>query len=53
MAQRALGLVTEQVKKKTALGLTRSMAYHPGVQHAIAEMVLELEAIGPSRPDRG
>lgn len=46
MAQRALGLVTESVKKKTSLGLTRTMAYHPGVQHAVAEMVLDLEGIG-------
>ncbi|HEV2149028.1 MAG TPA: acyl-CoA dehydrogenase family protein [Longimicrobiaceae bacterium] len=47
MAQRALDLVVETVKKKTSLGLGRSMAYHPGVQHGIAEMVLELEAIAP------
>ena len=47
MARRALDLTVETVKKKTSLGVTRSMAYHPGVQHGIAEMVLELEGIGP------
>ena len=29
------------------MALTRSMAYHPEVQHAIAEMAIELESIGP------
>jgi alkylation response protein AidB-like acyl-CoA dehydrogenase len=47
MARRALDLTVETVKKKTSLGVTRSMAYHPGVQQGIAEMVLELEGIGP------
>jgi alkylation response protein AidB-like acyl-CoA dehydrogenase len=47
MAQRALDMTLEQVKKKKALALTRSMAYHPEVQHGVAEMGLELESIGP------
>jgi alkylation response protein AidB-like acyl-CoA dehydrogenase len=47
LAQRARDLVVETVKKKTSLGMSRSMAYHAGVQHGVAEMVLELEAIGP------
>jgi alkylation response protein AidB-like acyl-CoA dehydrogenase len=47
LAQRALDLTVQEVKKKTSLGLSRSMAYHAGVQHNIAEMVLELESIGP------
>ena len=47
MAQRALDLITAKLKEKSSLGLTRSMAYHPGVQHGVAEMVLELESIGP------
>ena len=47
LAQRALDLTVENVKKKTSLALSRSMAYHPGVQHSIAEMVIELESIGP------
>jgi alkylation response protein AidB-like acyl-CoA dehydrogenase len=47
MAQRALDLTVETVKKKESLGVSRSMAYHPGVQQGIAEMVIELEGIGP------
>ena len=47
LAQRALDLTIESVKKKTSLAMTRSMAYHPGVQNAIADMVIELESIGP------
>src|SRR5207249_8712347 len=47
LAQRALDLTVEAVKKKKALGVSRSMAYHAGVQHAVAEMVLDLESIGP------
>jgi alkylation response protein AidB-like acyl-CoA dehydrogenase len=47
MAQRALDMTTDLVKKKSAIALSRSMAYHPEVQHAIAQMALELEAVGP------
>ena len=47
LAQRALDLTIESVKKKTSLALSRSMAYHPEVQHGIADMVIELESIGP------
>ncbi|MGI9115366.1 MAG: acyl-CoA dehydrogenase family protein [Chthoniobacterales bacterium] len=47
LAQRALALVVESVKKKSSIALSRSMAYHPGVQHTVAEMVIELEGIGP------
>jgi alkylation response protein AidB-like acyl-CoA dehydrogenase len=47
LAQRALDLTIENVKKKTSLGMSRSMAYHAEVQHAVAEMVIEMESIGP------
>jgi alkylation response protein AidB-like acyl-CoA dehydrogenase len=47
LAKRALDYTVESVKKKTSVALTRSMAYHPEVQHAIADMVIELESIGP------
>jgi alkylation response protein AidB-like acyl-CoA dehydrogenase len=44
LAQRALDLAIESARKKTSVAqLTRSMAYHPEVQHAIADMVLELD----------
>lgn len=42
-AQRAMDIAIEAVKKKTALALTRSMAYHPEIQHCVAEMYLTLE----------
>lgn len=47
LARRVFDLTVERVKTKTSLGLTRSMAYHPGIQNAIADMALELEAIEP------
>jgi len=46
LAQRMLELSVEHVKGKTSLGLTRSMAHHPEVQHGVADMVMELEAMG-------
>jgi len=47
LAKRALDLSIAAVKSKGSLALSRSMAYHPEAQHAIAEMVIELESIGP------
>ena len=47
MARRALDLSVETAKRRTALALSRPMSYHPEVQHAIGEMALQLESIGP------
>jgi len=47
VAQRAIDLVLPTVQKKTSLAVTRSMAYHPEVQHAVAQMVLANESIKP------
>jgi alkylation response protein AidB-like acyl-CoA dehydrogenase len=47
LAKRALDQSIAAAKNKGSLALSRSMAYHPEVQHAIAEMVIELESIGP------
>jgi alkylation response protein AidB-like acyl-CoA dehydrogenase len=47
LARRALDLTIESLKTKTSIALTRPMIYHPEVQHEIAEMVMELEAIEP------
>lgn len=47
LARRALDQSISAAKSKSSLALSRSMAYHPEVQHAIAEMVIELESIGP------
>jgi alkylation response protein AidB-like acyl-CoA dehydrogenase len=48
LAKRALDLTVESAKRKTSVAqLSRSMAYHPEVQHAVAEMVLQLEGASP------
>ncbi len=43
IAERAFDLAVAGSHRRTSLGLTRSMAYHPEVQHQIAEMRLALE----------
>jgi len=47
LAERARDLAIERVKKKTSVAMTRSMAYHPEVQHVIARIFLELEGMIP------
>jgi alkylation response protein AidB-like acyl-CoA dehydrogenase len=47
IAERARDLALAGTKRRTSLALTRSMAYHPEVQHSAAEMQLELEAMVP------
>lgn len=47
LARRALDLTVETVKRKHSIALSRPLSYHAEVQHGIAEMVLELEAIEP------
>lgn len=47
LAKRALDQSISAAKSKGSLALSRSMAYHPEVQHAIADMVIELESVGP------
>jgi alkylation response protein AidB-like acyl-CoA dehydrogenase len=47
LARRALDKTIAAAKSKQSVALTRSLAYHPEVQHAIADMVIELESIGP------
>jgi len=47
VAQRAFDLAVEAVKGKRSMAVSRTMAYHPEVQHAIAQMALGLDAIGP------
>ena len=47
LARRALDRTVETIKTKRSLALSRSMAYHAEVQHAIAEMGLAMEGIGP------
>jgi alkylation response protein AidB-like acyl-CoA dehydrogenase len=45
IAQRAYDLTIESIPKRTSVALTRSMAYHPEVQHTVAEMRMKLEMI--------
>ncbi len=47
LAKRALDTSIASVKKKTSMAVSRSMAYHPEIQHTIADMVIELESVGP------
>jgi alkylation response protein AidB-like acyl-CoA dehydrogenase len=47
LAKRALDKSVAAAKSKRSLALSRSMAYNPEIQHAIAEMVIELDSIGP------
>lgn len=47
VARRALDLALPALKKKTSLAVSRSMAYHPEIQHAVAEMMLAFDSIEP------
>jgi alkylation response protein AidB-like acyl-CoA dehydrogenase len=47
IAKRAIDLALPAVKSKTSLAVSRTMAYHPEIQHAVAEMMLDLEPIAP------
>jgi alkylation response protein AidB-like acyl-CoA dehydrogenase len=47
LADHALHRAMDGLKKKRSIALSRSMAYHPEVQHAVAEMVIEFQGIGP------
>jgi alkylation response protein AidB-like acyl-CoA dehydrogenase len=45
IAHRALDLSVKTAHKRTSIALTRPMAYHPEIQHTIAEMTLRIEAM--------
>lgn len=47
VAQRALELAAMAVKGKKSAAVSRTMAYHPEVQHAVAQMALALDPVGP------
>lgn len=40
-------ILIEQLKTKTSIALTRPMIYHPEIQHGMAEITMDLEAMGP------
>ena len=47
VARRAIDLALPAIKTKTSLAVSRNMAYHPEIQHAVAQMMLAFEPIGP------
>jgi alkylation response protein AidB-like acyl-CoA dehydrogenase len=47
LALRVREVLIEQLRTKTSIALTRPMIYHPEVQHGIAEMTMDIEALGP------
>src|SRR5262245_51578516 len=48
IAERARDLAVASARKKTSVaGLSRTMAYHPAIQHSVAEMTLALEGAIP------
>jgi len=46
LARRVIDLTVNHVKSKGSLAMTRSMAWHPEIQHDVAQMVMELESMG-------
>ena len=47
IALRARDLAVASARKKTSLAVSRSMAYHPEIQHMAAQITLEIDAVGP------
>ncbi len=47
LARRALDVTLASIKSKRSIAVSRSMAYHPEVQHRVAEMGLAIESIEP------
>ncbi len=47
VARRAIDLAVPAIKKKTSIAVSRSMAYHPEIQHSVAQMMLAFDPIGP------
>jgi alkylation response protein AidB-like acyl-CoA dehydrogenase len=47
LARRAYDMTLESAKSRRSIALTRSMAYHPELQHSVAEMALALDTIEP------
>ncbi|HEY5860499.1 MAG TPA: acyl-CoA dehydrogenase family protein, partial [Actinomycetota bacterium] len=45
IAHRAFDITVEKAPQRSSVALTRSMAYHPEVQHLVADMRIALDAI--------
>jgi hypothetical protein len=47
LARQAFDWTLVNVRHKTSVALSRFMAYHTELQHAIAQMAIEIKGIGP------
>lgn len=48
LAQHALDMTIENLKTKTSIAISRgSLIHHAEIQHSVAEMVIEMEGVGP------
>jgi alkylation response protein AidB-like acyl-CoA dehydrogenase len=47
VARRAIDLAVPGVKSRTSAAVSRSLAYHPEIQHVVAEMMLAFDPITP------
>jgi alkylation response protein AidB-like acyl-CoA dehydrogenase len=47
LAQKAIDTVVPGLKAKSSLAVSRSMAYHPGIQQSVAEMRMTLDPVAP------
>jgi alkylation response protein AidB-like acyl-CoA dehydrogenase len=47
LALRVRDVIVADLTTKTSLAMSRPMIYHPEVQHGIAEITMDLEAMGP------
>jgi alkylation response protein AidB-like acyl-CoA dehydrogenase len=47
LAQKAIDTVVPGLKARAALAVSRSMAYHPGIQSSVADMRLALDPVAP------
>jgi alkylation response protein AidB-like acyl-CoA dehydrogenase len=47
IARRSLDLTLKNIQGKKSIAMTRPMIYHPSVQFAVADMVMELEMVEP------
>jgi len=47
LALRIREVIVAELQSKTSIAMSRPMIYHPEVQHGIAEVIMDLEAMGP------
>lgn len=47
VARRAIDLALPGIKSKSVMAVSRSLAYHPEIQHTVADMMLAFDPIAP------